>query len=508
VTKWPDSSKGLGGSTNPNQGWSLFARGDNWGADKNDFAISWNGTNENWRESLRIKSTTGNVGIGTANPIQQLDVNGKVNISGGVIQRGGTAITATYDLGLYSRNAGNWMRFVTNDAPITFFTSEGADGTGTSERMRITNGGNVGIGTTDPSNAKLVVNGQGSTAGVQGTSSYGLGILADTQHTGTGVYGQGGHGIIGFTTSPQRTGAPESWGEAVIGIADVGGNFRDNWSQANSTSTWGALGRTMNNDFAGIFGYGIGNLTAGGVCKKKATVPTCSSLSGSKADCELVGCTYHPSTGCYKQFNTTECSGCDCSSYSCNSTCPAGHGSDCVMNCCTCVPTAYCDGTPNPNCGAYTTSGDCTSGIRNNFCYWETTISGYSYAGWFEGDVKVTGNINVTGKLNFNKLDTKSVENTGTHHAGTGLADVSLPSGSFPIHAECKYWDNVNCTSSFIATATLWGQSYTMAGDTNRCECYLENSNANWDSGNWYCYGARPNADCAKIKVWYTNKPW
>jgi hypothetical protein len=74
------------------------------------------------------------VGVGTTGPIQQLDVNGRVHVNNGVIQRGGAAITGTSDLGLYSRVSGNWMRIVTNNAPIRFFSD---DNTGTSVNVSI-----------------------------------------------------------------------------------------------------------------------------------------------------------------------------------------------------------------------------------------------------------------------------------------------------------------------------------------------------------------------------------
>ena len=94
----------------------------------------------NNRVGIRINSTT---------PLQDLDVNGRINVASGVIQRGTTQITATTDLGLYSQPSGNWIRFATNEASIKFFHDQGgAAGVGTNAIMNIDNasGGGVAIG--------------------------------------------------------------------------------------------------------------------------------------------------------------------------------------------------------------------------------------------------------------------------------------------------------------------------------------------------------------------------
>ncbi len=61
----------------------------------------------------------------------RLEVNGRMSVSEGVIQKGGNPITATADLGLYSQAPGYWMRFVTSNAPggdagFWFFSDGGA----------------------------------------------------------------------------------------------------------------------------------------------------------------------------------------------------------------------------------------------------------------------------------------------------------------------------------------------------------------------------------------------
>jgi hypothetical protein len=95
-------------------------------------------TTGTFTERMRITSS-GNVGIGTNNPAQKLDVVGKMKISDDIIlaQTNGRI---DYDNGVSS-------------GALRFFSTSG-----NSERMRITSGGNVGIGTTSPSE-KLRVSG-------------------------------------------------------------------------------------------------------------------------------------------------------------------------------------------------------------------------------------------------------------------------------------------------------------------------------------------------------------
>ncbi|QQR97227.1 MAG: hypothetical protein IPK18_10120 [Sphingobacteriales bacterium] len=87
------------------------------------------------------------VGIGvTGTPINKLDIEGKLRVGGGVIQNGTTAVSTTTDLGLYSLTSGNWIRIVSNAAPIKFFTDQGGTtGSGTNATMAVDNANGGGV---------------------------------------------------------------------------------------------------------------------------------------------------------------------------------------------------------------------------------------------------------------------------------------------------------------------------------------------------------------------------
>lgn len=142
-------------STSPTQGVNLSGSGDN-------------------LSLLAMITKEGNFGIGTDNPQSKLHIYQGVADQPGLIVQGNTIntdnaqhyVSITLD-GDYGNGTGNYsqIRSYSNlhnywGSRLAFFTTSSSAANALLERMRIDANGNVGIGTTDPKDYRLAVNGK------------------------------------------------------------------------------------------------------------------------------------------------------------------------------------------------------------------------------------------------------------------------------------------------------------------------------------------------------------
>jgi hypothetical protein len=250
-------------------------------------------------ERVRIDKD-GNVGIGTTSPSAKLQVGGATII--------GTAnTTKTQDGVIIERNSGDGLAHITagraggNYSGMNFYVA-GASGVtlrqqidyqsnfkffgadGTSERLRITSAGKVGIGTTSPAKALEIKSGMNSDGfsilkgsnssvflGHNGSGDEGLLQLKDGGTTTIQIYGETGQtsyfnaGNVGIgTTSPQATLHCLKSGQInlIVGSSDAGGAYLVLDGDANGDSTGGDyayIGHTTDGDLLLVADNPAGN---------------------------------------------------------------------------------------------------------------------------------------------------------------------------------------------------------------------------------------------------------
>ena len=133
-----------------------------------------------------IKGPSGNVGIEDDNPSQKLSVGGSGQFSGGVFVGSGYRLEFV-DQGTTSYS---WIEGSSYNRAYSFL----AFATSGSEKMRITSGGNVGIGTTNPT-AILDIKGTGTYDFIKisnGSTSGGGGFLSYQNATASSWFGNSG----------------------------------------------------------------------------------------------------------------------------------------------------------------------------------------------------------------------------------------------------------------------------------------------------------------------------
>ena len=222
----------------------------------------------------------GNVGIGTTTPGAKLDINGNMRTSigsGGFLTLHETDATRQNQLSLGADASGAYLAstYATGGVADIRFSLAGT------ERVRIQQGGNVGIGTTSPF-AKLSVKGAGTTTGVnfQTTNSADTPLVTvlDSGKVGIGTTNPGTLlqlNIDGIANTPKEVlrvfnglayGVGNGYGEAQIGIGHaVSGGYVGGGATSETSSTNGylSLGNRVSNVMTEVVRITDGNVGIG-----------------------------------------------------------------------------------------------------------------------------------------------------------------------------------------------------------------------------------------------------
>jgi hypothetical protein len=224
-------------------------------------------------DNLGNHTATQNLNLGTSQLIGNGGTSGLavlgtggLKVDAGVIQRGGAPITSTSDLGLYSRLSGNFLRLVTNAAPIRFYSD---DDRGTTPNVTFESNGDVGIGTGNntPGNRLDVQSVGRSGSHATGRTLYVTGDFneagngAEFRHSnGTQGIGLGYNSLYAAGSNPDQplNLMPKGAGGVGIGTTTPGALLDVNGPAAvRGTLSFGASTRQMINLWNADYGLGI-----------------------------------------------------------------------------------------------------------------------------------------------------------------------------------------------------------------------------------------------------------
>jgi len=203
---------------------------------------------------------TGRVGIGTTSPTLLFEVVGQTQQFGSSTAYRTARFTSTTAVNAdrpgiilgYDINGGGVIAGATenNGQPINFWTYNGSSW---GERMRITSGGNVGIGTTSPS-GQLHLNGSANLlmTNTANTSGFEIGLLGGTSDATAYIYQRANSAMIFATNNSERM-RITSAGELLINTTSDAGDYK---LQVNGNAYISNQLSVGNTNFVGTGGAG------------------------------------------------------------------------------------------------------------------------------------------------------------------------------------------------------------------------------------------------------------
>ena len=195
-----------------------------------------------WTNGSNLRMTispSGNVGIGTTAPAERLDVFGRIQarpLANGSSGNYWYMIGSITDVTNYGVANGIEVESAGLNSYAMTFGTQNTYLTGITEKMRITSGGNVGIGTTSP-NRTLTVNGLvGVTNGTANTQQFIFSIDGNAAYLSSSYIGSSSYVPMAFETGGAERMRITSGGNVGIGTTTPQAKLHINNSSAISTT--------------------------------------------------------------------------------------------------------------------------------------------------------------------------------------------------------------------------------------------------------------------------------